>query len=145
MARVLKTQIILSVFVLSITVRADTVTIGPNGINSAGLAGANGQLLTGAGIAIGQVEPFRPGDVDAGDSLAMRNTTTNPAGVFIQGNTSTAPANAQISHHAQQVASVMISTDATDGVDPPGHTGPTLENGIAPTGVATGASLYSSA
>ena len=39
----------------------------------------------------------------------------------------------------------MTSTDATDGVNPPNHTGPPIPNGIAPTGVATGASLYSSA
>jgi hypothetical protein len=145
-ARFLQIQICAFAIVFSTggVVLADTVTIGPNGINSAGLSNANGQLLTGAGIAIGQVEPLRPGDVDVGDDPANCNTTTNPAGVFIQDHTTAPFANILISPHAQEVAGVMISTDATDGVglDIDGNQ---LANGIAPTGVATVASLYSSA
>ncbi len=119
------------VFLLASTALADTVTIGPNGINSAGLG------LTGAGVVIGQVERFRPGDAEAGDDLAHRNTTTNPAGVFEQ-NGFVPPDSLAVMNHPQQVAGIMISTDATDGEGP-------LMNGIAPTGVATGASLFSSA
>ena len=59
---------------------ADSYSIGPNGINSAGLG------LTGAGVRIGQVEQGRPGDADNGDDAAHRNSTTNPADVFIQNN-----------------------------------------------------------
>jgi hypothetical protein len=118
---------------------ADSNTIGPNGINSAGLG------LTGAGVRIGQVERGRPGDADVGDDLAHHNTTTNPAGVFIQNIPGNAPPNtADVRPHAQEVAGVMISTSTVDGTgtDAEGHP---LANGIAPTGVATGASLYSSA
>jgi len=125
MIRLLKTQIMLVVFVLSIgsAVQADTVSIGSNGINSTGLTNANGQLLTGAGISIGQVEPLRPGDVDVGDDLANRNTTTNPAGVFIRDSGMVPFTNTFTGPHAQQVAGVLISTDTTDGVDPPGFIG----------------------
>jgi hypothetical protein len=63
---------------------ADTITVGPNGINSAGLLDFDGMPLTGAGVVIGQVEPGRPGDAHVGDDLAHRNTTTNPADVFVQ-------------------------------------------------------------
>ncbi len=120
-------------------VQADTESIGPNGINSAGLG------LTGAGIVIGQVEIGRPGDTNVGDGAAKSNTTTDPAGVFEINGPGNPPDDNEVSNHAQEVAGVMISTDATEGVDPPNHTGPSLVNGIAPTGVAPGASLYSSA
>lgn len=118
---------------------ADSYSIGPNGINSAGLG------LTGAGVKIGQVEEGRPGDADVGDDLAHRNTTTNPAGVFIKNSLGNAPPNTVDVHsHAQEVAGVMISTSVVDGsgTDADGHP---LANDIAPTGVAIGASLSSSA
>lgn len=118
---------------------ADSYSVGPNGINSVGLG------LTGAGVRIGQVEQGRPGDADNGDDAAHRNSTTNPADVFVQNNPGNPPSNtADVRPHAQEVAGVMISTDTTDGsgTDAQGHP---LANGIAPTGVATGASLYSSA
>jgi len=122
------------------TAMGDTITIGPNGINSAGLLDFDGMPLTGTGVVIGQVEEARPGDAEVGDDLAHRNTTTNPADVFIQDNPGNPPPNtADIHEHSQEVAGVMISTDVTDGVAPP-----EVVNGIAPTGVATGASLYSS-
>lgn len=41
---------------------ASNITIGPNGINSAGLLDFNGNPLTGAFAVIGQVEQGRPGD-----------------------------------------------------------------------------------
>jgi hypothetical protein len=120
------------------TTFADSYSIGPNGINSAGLG------LTGSGVRIGQVEPGRPGDAGNGDDAAHRNSTTNPFDVFIQNNPGNPPANAEVTNHAQEVAGVMISTSTVDGagVD---ENGDPIANGIAPTGVATGASLYSSA
>jgi len=59
------------------------VSIGPNGINSAGLG------LTGAGIDIGQVELFRPGDPKQPngsnfDPMSLSNSSVNPAGVFFR-------------------------------------------------------------
>lgn len=117
---------------------ADSYSIGPNGINSAGLG------LTGSGVRIGQVEPGRPGDAGNGDDAAHRNSTTNPFDVFIMNNPGNPTANAEVTDHAQEVAGVMISTSTVDGtgVDDDGDP---LANGIAPTGVATGVSLYSSA
>jgi len=120
---------------------ADTYTIGPNGINSTGLLDFDGMPLTGVGAVIGQVEQGRPGDADVGDDADHRNTTTNPAGVFIQDNPGNpTPNTADVREHAQEVAGVMISTDTEDGDSPP-----EVDNDIAPTGVAPGASLFSSA
>jgi hypothetical protein len=133
------------ILLLASSIHADTRSIGPAGINSAGLG------LTGAGVRIGQVEPGRPGDADVGDNLAHRNTTTNPAGVFIQNIPGNAPPNTDDVHgHAQEVAGVMISTSVVDSsindapFDPE-HPELFTINGIFPTGVATGASLYASA
>jgi hypothetical protein len=112
-----------------------TETIGPDGINSAILG------LTGAGISIGQVEVNRPGKriADGGpDMPAKANATIVPEQVFLRNGMAVADMN--ISEHAEQVAGIMISTDVTDGTAPPA-----VVNGIAPTGVATGADLYSSA
>jgi hypothetical protein len=111
------------------TALSDTISIGEDGINSIGLG-------TGAGVIIGQVEDTRPGDLEAGDSPANRNTTTDPADVFELNGVAPTP-NEEISNHAQQVAGVMISSDDTDGTG-------MLDNDIAPTGVAPGASLHSS-
>jgi len=129
-----------SAILMASSTLADTITVGPNGINSAGLLDFDGMPLTGAGVVIGQVEPGRPGDADVGDDLAHRNTTTNAADVYVQDIAGDPPPNANVSDHAQEVAGVMISTDVTDGTSPP-----EIVNGIAPTGVATGASLFSSA
>jgi subtilisin family serine protease len=117
---------------------ADSYSIGPKGINSAGLG------LTGAGVRIGQVEQGRPGDAGNGDTAGNRNSTTNPFDVFIQNNPGNPMPDAEVRPHAQEVAGVMISTSMEDGtgVDDDGDM---LDNDIAPTGVATGASLYSSA
>jgi hypothetical protein len=99
--------------------RADDTSAGINGIHSQGLG------LTGKGIAIGQVEPGRPG-LPGFDNAANSNATVTPAGVFIRDGA--AVANMNTRKHAEQVAGVMIARGAG-----------------APTSVAPGASLYSSA
>jgi hypothetical protein len=135
---------IASVFLLASAALADTYSNGPEGINSTGLFDFDGVPLTGAGVVIGQVEPGRPGDAQAGDNAAHRNTTTDPADVFIQNNPGDPPPNtADVHSHAQEVAGVMISSDTSEGTSPPDDLN--VINGIAPTGVATGASLFSSA
>jgi hypothetical protein len=112
------------------SVWASTDSIGPNGINSAGLG------LTGAGISIGQVEVGRPGKLiaDGGPDMPPNgNSNIVPEAVFRRdGMANTADVDA----HAEQVAGVMISTDMTDGPD---------MDMDAPVGVATGADLYASA
>ena len=116
------------VLLFASSINADTRSIGPAGINSAGLG------LTGAGVRIGQFEPGRPGDAGNGDDAAHRNSTTNPADVFIMNNSGNPLANAEVASHAQEVAGVMISTSMVDGtgIDDDGDP---LANGIAPTGV----------
>jgi hypothetical protein len=72
---------------LSDSVSASTTTIGINGINSAGLTLANGMPMNGDGVAIGQVELFRPGKrvVDGGfDDAAHSSSTVNPANVYVR-------------------------------------------------------------
>jgi Subtilase family len=99
-------------------------SIGPNGINSAGLLGADGQPLTGAGVSIGQVETARPGKPSF-DSAANSNAATVPNLLFLQADPATP--DVRIDAHAEQVAGTIISTHSTA------------------TGVAKGASLNSSA
>jgi hypothetical protein len=105
-------------------------SVGPNGINSAGLG------LTGAGISIGQVEIGRPGKrvADGGpDGAQNANANIVPADVFrLDGAANVL----DVSAHAERVAGVMISSDATDGGD--------LDMDTA-IGVAPSASLYASA
>lgn len=73
---------------LSGVVNASTVTIGENGINSVGLSLPNGNPLNGSGIAIGQVEGFRPGDptmpngADFDTMANLFNTNVDPQEVF---------------------------------------------------------------
>lgn len=95
-----------------------SVSVGVNGINAKNLG------LTGKGIAIGQVELERPGKPGF-DDFANSHPDVNPTGVFVQNGAATA--NINTSQHAENVAGVMISTDATN------------------TGVAPDAKLYSSA
>lgn len=115
-------------------------SIGPNGINSAGLLGVDGQPLTGEGVGIGQVEFQRPGDEDVGDDLAHRNTTVDPKAVWERDQPNPPPADPTANSnpttfqgsHAEWVASVMISSD-------PGSTGVAPEAllyaaGYKPTG-----------
>jgi len=103
-------------------------TTGPNGIDARTASTNLG--LDGTGVAIGQVEPQRPGTT-AFDSVANSNMDTVPTEVFFQSTQVTAgtPAlhNSSINAHAQQVAGILISSNAT-------------EPGIVPN-----ASLYSSA
>lgn len=79
---------------------ADDASTGINGIHSQGLG------LTGRGIAIGQVEPERPG-LPGFDDAAHSNPTVIPAGVFVRNGP--AIANSNTSNHAEQVAGVMIA------------------------------------
>jgi len=100
---------VLGILFLAITTSsafASQDSIGPNGINSASLLG-----LTGAGVGIGQVEPFRPG-IPGTDSAANSNPDVQPTGVFVRDGA--AAPNMNIDEHALQVAGVMISTDMVD-------------------------------
>jgi Subtilase family len=104
-------------------------SIGPNGINSAGLG------LTGAGVTVGQVENLRPGKPGFDSAANCCNADVIPTGVFFRDQPMNASINQGVGgNHAIAVAGVMISTATTA---PPPHS--------PPTGVATGASLYSSA
>jgi hypothetical protein len=106
--------------------QASQTTVSSVGINSTNLTRFNGTtILTGAGIGIGQVEPHRPGDEDAFDDAAHRNSSVNPEAVFRRDGNST-PNEMGTEHHGSWVASVMISTAAVT------------------RGVSTGAKLYSS-
>jgi hypothetical protein len=125
---------------------ADTITIGPNGINSAGLLLANGMPMNGGSVgavpavAIRQVELSRAGDAVAngGPDDAMHSSPfVDPAGVFRRTTTGAAIADMYTSEHAEGVASIMIGTDMAD----PDGGGPR----VAPVGVSLGAALYSSA
>ncbi|WP_428308023.1 S8 family serine peptidase [Lacipirellula sp.] len=113
-------------------------TTGPNGINSRALG------LTGAGVAIGQVESGRPGmPMKNGmpfDAATWVNSQVQPANVYAGTSEDTAnsahviyaplePEEQREGLHATQVAGVMIANAST----------PSLQ------GVAPGASLYSSA
>lgn len=134
---------VLSLLLVSFA-NADSVSIGPDGINSTGLG------LTGAGVVVGQVEEGRPGDIDNGDNAANRNSKVNPADVFIQNNPANPTASAEVTEHATEVAGVIISTatdDDTPNDAPFDSNNPQLftTNTIVPRGVAPGASLYSSA
>lgn len=122
--RVISTAILIGLFLG--TAQASQVTVSSVGINSTGLTRFDGTtILTGAGIGIGQVEPHRPGDVQAGDDADHRNSSIDPEAVFRRNGSST-PNEMGTEHHGSWVASVMISTDALT------------------RGVSTGAKLYSS-
>jgi hypothetical protein len=101
--------------------------VGPNGINATGLLLPNDTVLTGLGIAIGQVEGGRPGKPMANggpDDNANSASTVVPAQVYM--GTTVATVNGfRVLDHPERVASVMISTNS---------------NAI---GVATGAKLHS--
>ncbi len=120
----------------------NVLTNGINGINSSSLG------LTGAGVTIGQVEPFRPGDPSFDTIGSLFHSSVNPAQVFFRNTTPTLNFNATMDDsteiidpnatkpgHSVWVAGIMVSTDTTD----PDGPGPM----VALTGVATGANLYS--
>ena len=117
----IKFSIIICLFTISHSVFADGPSTAVTGIHSQGLG------LTGNGAAIGQVEQDRPGRSDnpPNDNAFNSHLKVAPEGVFLRNGV--AVANTNTSNHAEQVAGVMISTDATH------------------KSVAPGASLYSSA
>lgn len=114
---------------------ASLETVGPNGINSAGLTQFDGTtVLTGMGIDLDQVEPTRPGEVGTDDPSNV-NTDVVPADITLTFGAPIIP-NASIGNgHATRVAGVIISTDGTDSDS----------DGDAPLGVSPNADLYSSA
>lgn len=126
---------------------ASTTTIGPSGINSAGLTLANGNPMNGGGVGlaipavtIGQVELTRPGEstADGGfDDDAHSSRDVVPYDVFRRTTSGSSIANLYTDDHPEEVASVMIGKDM---IDPDGG-GPM----VPPTGVALGATLYSAA
>ncbi len=140
MSRLWKAFPLFGALLLATHAEASENSIGPGGINSAGLG------LTGNGISIGQVELERPGDPDIDDDGILfevgvdddgshSNSFTDPKAVFIEDdiNPPTPNNDAELldpndfSAHATWVAGVMISSDV-----------------LAP-GVAPGADLYASA
>jgi len=145
---------LLFVSMMACPLYASEETIGPNGINSAGLTLPNGIPLTGAGIGIGQVESRRPGDPTQPSGMpfdttgSLINSSVDPEEVFFAryanpsnpssasgAVTFNATANPspqdEISTHGVQVAGVIISTDTQPAGTP------------AAKGVAIGAKLYS--
>jgi Subtilase family len=117
----LRTSFILAL-VAGTTARASQDTIGPNGINSAGLTTFSGQPLTGSGEDIGQVEETRPGRPGA-DNAANSNPTVMPKAVYLHNVFADPPLNMNVDPHAERVAGIMISTDplrtgVAGGLDP---------------------------
>ncbi len=107
------------------TAHGSQVTVSSVGISSTNLPRFDGPILTGLGIGIGQVEPHRPGDDDAFDDMAHRNSSVDPEAVFRRTGPPT-PNEMGTEEHGSWVAGVMISTD-------------TLARGVS-----IGAKLYSS-
>src|SRR6516164_6067987 len=75
------------VFIASSFAFASQDTIGPNGIMSVGLPCFNGQPLTGAGVAVGQVEAYRPSDPTFDTNAMLNNTDVQPKAVFFHKST----------------------------------------------------------
>ena len=114
--------------VLEDRVLLDDSSAGISGINARNLTTAGGAALTGSGLAIGQVEMGRPGDVDIPDNAANRNDDVNPfQGFYREANATPNDYTGVEGGHATRVAGVMIA------------------NGAADTGVAPQAKLYASA
>lgn len=104
-------------------------SIGPNGINSSSVP------LTGAGIGIGQVELYRPGDPDLDTNGNFFHMDVNPKDVYFRdpGNfvADADDPSEMVTQHAEQIAGIMISKDA-------------VATGVAaPKGAMPGADLYS--
>jgi hypothetical protein len=125
---------------------ADTLTRGPEGIDAAGLTLVNGAPMDGG--AVGDANPVAIGEVDLGragwstadggiDNAANSSPHVVPAGVFRRTASGAGIANLYTSDHAEGVASIMIGKDIAD----PDGMGPRS----APTGIALGAAMYSSA
>ncbi|MAT70331.1 MAG: hypothetical protein CMJ58_12500 [Planctomycetaceae bacterium] len=111
--------------------RASLDTLGPNGINATGLTLPDVGLtpLTGDGITVGQIEDSRPGKFGF-DANANANQFVDPTVVYDQYG-DPPDVDTHVSDHATEVASVIVSTDATDS----------NSNGDAPLGVAPNANL----
>ena len=128
---------------------ASTFTIGPNGIDSAGLTLANGMPMNGGGtgltpaVIIGQVELERPGkSIDDGgfDDAAHSSRDVVPNLLFVRTTSDSTIANVLTSDHGEAVASIMIGKDMT--VPNPNDPGNPV---YPPTGVALGATLNAAA
>jgi hypothetical protein len=92
--------------------RADGPSTGANGINSQAVP------EKGNGVRIGQVESQRPGKPGF-DNAANSNTDVNPSQVFVKAGAATANNGPELDTHPEQVAGVMIGTNATHkGVAP---------------------------
>lgn len=160
-----------AVWLCAVSAIAGSVSIGPNGIDAAGLqlpfavgSTQQGTALTGDGVAIGMIEPGRPGDPQVLDSNNPRafNSTVDPFAVYYgsfanksapmpvgenfaptAAPTPTAPAQlppAQIDDHSTEVAGVMISTDANaTGVAPKTVLYAAGQNSVGNNGSALGA------
>lgn len=132
--------------ILSTSAYSSQDSIGPNGINSSGLA------LDGDGVGIGQVENARPGSQIFDTAIGaetLYNTAVTPTDVFFRHTdnvtfTATPNAGGEVGLHAIEMASVMISTDATTkGVSPGADlysaginaTGPMAEDVYAQTAI----------
>jgi hypothetical protein len=102
----------------------DSESVGSAGIKAVGLLAPDGDLLTGNGVNLGQVETHRTA-VRGYDSNANSNGLVNPFESRIKNGSLSSP-NVDIGEHAIEVASVMIGAAG------------------APTSVSPGSSLYSS-
>lgn len=109
-------KFLLIVLLMPASAFASSLSISSLGINSIGLLGPGDELLTGAGVKIGQVETLRPADTDVDDTLT--NSSVDPEQVWVLGLTpsadyigETGDTTAADKHHPTSVAGVMISTD----------------------------------
>jgi hypothetical protein len=84
---------------------ASTDTIGPNGINSAGLG------LIGNGVLIGQVEPFRPGKPGYDMGANCCDSTVVPSDVFVHDRQ--ALMDERIDDYSLAVVGIFISKETT--------------------------------
>lgn len=104
-------------------------SIGPRGINSSSVP------LTGAGIGIGQLELYRPGDPDLDTNGNFFHMDVNPKQVYFRNpggfNADPDDPSEMVTPHAEQIAGIMISKDA-------------VATGVAaPQGALPGADLHS--
>jgi hypothetical protein len=80
--------VLVSNLLITVTSLASVETVGPDGINAAGLITANGLPLNGgavgtvSAVAIGQAEPARSADKSFDTDPTLTNTFVDPAGVF---------------------------------------------------------------
>jgi hypothetical protein len=101
-----------SVFLASSLALADGPSTGANGINSQAVP------ETGNGARIGQVEQTRPGKPGF-DNAANSNADVAPFQVFLKAGPATANGAGEMDVHAEEVAGVMIGTNAVHkGVAP---------------------------